>query len=192
MMAGDAQHPHVAPAQAGTQWCWLKRRWIPACAGTTDGVASTTRRALVTAVAVLATLLFSSVAVGQTKAAPAAGPSWNQLSPQQREALAPLAGDWAAMPAENKRKWIEIANKYPQLSPEGKERLQARMAEFAKLTPEQKRTARENFQRAYELPRESRESAVQQFQALPEDQKKELSERSQQRKPAAKAPEQKK
>jgi hypothetical protein len=60
------------------------------------------------------------------------------------------------------------------------------MAEFARLTPEQRRTARENFQRAYELPRESRESAVQQYQALPDDKKKELSERSQ-RKDAAKA-----
>jgi hypothetical protein len=107
----------------------------------------------------------------------AAGPG-NQLTPQQREALAPLAGQWATMPAENKRKWLDIADKYPQLSPEGQARLQARMAEFASLTPEQRQHARENFQRAYELPRESRESAVQQYQALPDDKKKELSERS--------------
>ena len=150
------------------------------------------RRALVGALAVLPALLFGSRALAKNKAAPAAGPSWNQLSPQQREALAPLAGDWAAMPAENKRKWLDIASKYPQLSPDGKQRLHARMAEFAKLTPEQKRTARENFQRAYELPLESRESAVQQYQSLPDDKKKELNERSQQRKSPGKAPEQKK
>ena len=154
---------------------------------------SATRRTLLAGAAAVSALLFGSAAVAQVKpAAPAAGPAWNQLSPQQREALAPLAGDWAGMPAENKRKWLEIAAKYPQLSPEGKERMQARMAEFAKLTPEQKRTARENFQRAYELPRESRESAVQQYQALPDDKKKELTERSQQRKAASKAPEPKK
>jgi hypothetical protein len=130
-------------------------------------------------------LLFGQRAWAQAKAAlPTAGPAWSQLSTPQREA--PLAGQWATIPPENKRKWLEIADRYPQLSPEGKARLQARMAEFAKLTPEQRRTARENFQRAYELPRESRESAVQQYQLLPDDKKKELTERSQ-RKDAAKS-----
>ncbi len=95
------------------------------------------------------------------------------------------------MPADRKLKWLDIASKYPRMSPEGKARLHARMSEFSKLTPEQRQTARENFQRAYELPRESRESAVQQYQALPDDRKKELSERGQ-RKDAKKAAEQKK
>ena len=133
-----------------------------------------------------AALMLGHRALAQTAAG--GGPNWNQLSPQQREALAPLAGQWATIPADSKRKWIEIADKYPQLSPEGKARMQARMAEFARLTPEQRRTARENFQRAYELPLESRESAVQQYKALPPDKKKELSERGQAKdagKPAA-------
>lgn len=142
-------------------------------------------RLLAGALAVTPALLLGGRAMAQA-AAPAAGPSWNQLTPLQREALAPLAGEWAAMPPDSKRKWLEIAANYPRLSPDGKAKMHARMAEFAKLTPEQRRTARENFQRAYELPRESRESAVQQYQALPDDKKKELTERSQ-RKDAAKA-----
>jgi hypothetical protein len=142
-----------------------------------------TRRALLVAATGVALLLSGERALAQ---AAAGGPAWSQLSPQQREALAPLSGQWAALPAENKRKWLEIADRYPQLSPEGQARLQARMGEFARLTPEQKRTARRNFQRAYELPRESRESAVEQYRLLPDDKKKELSERSQ-RKDAAKA-----
>jgi Protein of unknown function (DUF3106) len=148
------------------------------------------RRTLLAAAIVLPGLMLGTRALAQP--ASPAGPAWNQLSPQQREALAPLAGQWASIPADSKRKWLEIADKYPQLAPDGKARMQARMAEFAKLTPEQRRTARENFQRAYELPLESRESAVQQYQLLPDDKKKELSERSQQRKAATKAPEQKK
>jgi len=144
---------------------------------------SATRRTLLASAAAVSGLLFGSAAVAQVKpAAPAAGPAWNQLSPQQREALAPLAGDWAGMPAENKRKWLEIATKYPQLSPEGKAKMQSRMAEFARLTPEQRRTTRENFQRAYELPLENRESAVQQFQLLPEEKKKQLTEQRNPRK----------
>jgi hypothetical protein len=133
------------------------------------------------------TLLFGTSVLAQ---APAGGPAWSQLSPQQREALAPLAGQWTTIPAENKRKWLEIADKYPRLSPEGKARLQARMTDFSRLTPEQRRTARENFQRAYELPLESRESAVERYRALPDDKKKEMSARSQ-RKDAAGAAAQK-
>ena len=113
--------------------------------------------------------------------APASGPGWNQLTTAQRDALAPLAGQWSTIPPESKRKWLEIADKYPRLSPDGQSRMQARMADYARLTPEQRRTARENFQRAYELPRDKRESAVQQYQSLPDDRKKELTERSQRR-----------
>jgi hypothetical protein len=144
------------------------------------------RREVLALSAATATLMLGRGALAQSPAG--GGPSWNQLSPQQREALAPLAGQWSTIPADSKRKWIEIADKYPQLSPEGKARMQARMAEFARLTPEQRRTARENFQRAYELPLESRESAVQQYQALPPEAKKELGERGQRKeagKPAA-------
>lgn len=133
----------------------------------------------------LPALLLTASALAQ---APAGGLAWSQLSSQQREALAPLSGQWETIPADGKRKWLEIAARYPQLSPEGKARVQARMAEFARLTPEQRRTTRENFQRAYELPRESRESAVQQYKSLPEEKKKELGDRSQ-RKVTAQSPE---
>lgn len=134
------------------------------------------RRDLLALSAVFTALLINRRAFAQA-APPAGGPAWNQLTPQQREALGPLAGQWSTIPADVKRKWLEIAEKYPQLSPEGKAKMHARMAEFARLTPEQRRTARENFQRAYELPLESRESAVQQYKALPDDKKKELGER---------------
>jgi hypothetical protein len=126
-------------------------------------------------------LLFGSAAVAQV-GGPTTDPAWGQLSAQQREALAPLAGQWATIPTDSKRKWLEIATKYPQLSPEGKARMQSRMADFARLTPEQRRTTRENFQRAYELPLENRESAVQQYQLLPEEKKKQLTEQRNPRK----------
>jgi len=138
------------------------------------------RRGLVAAALVAPALLLVAPAMGQAPA-PASGPGWNQLTAAQRDALAPLAGQWSTIPPESKRKWLEIADKYPRLSPDGQSRMQARMADYARLTPEQRRTARENFQRAYELPRDKRESAVQQYQSLPDDRKKELTERSQRR-----------
>ena len=95
-----------------------------------------------------------------------ARPAWSELTTAQREALAPLASDWAALDAERKRKWLEVAAKYPRLSPEGKQKLHERMAEFSRLTPEQKKTARENFRRAYEVPAEQRQATVQKYQEL--------------------------
>lgn len=114
---------------------------------------------------------------------PASRPTWNELTPAQREALAPLESEWNKLDRDRKRKWLEVAPKYHQLSPEGKQRMHARMAEFSKLTPEQRWTTRENFQRAYELPADRREALVEQYKTLPPDKKKELKEQAQ-KKPA--------
>lgn len=167
--AAAAEPGPFDPAQAGRRAAGADTRSKPAIRR-----ARGRRHFVMVAMSITTSLLVGLPAFAQ---APAGGPGWNQLSPQQREALTPLAGQWGSMPVENKRKWLEIADRYPQLSPEGKARLQARMSEFSQLTPEQRRTARQNFQRAYELPRESRESAVEQYRSLPEEKKKELSER---------------
>jgi hypothetical protein len=116
-------------------------------------------------------------------AVPASRPTWNELTPAQREALAPLEPEWNKLDRDRKRKWLEVAPKFHKLSPEGKQRMHARMAEFSKLTPEQRWTTRENFQRAYELPADRREALVEQYKALPPDKKKELKEQAQ-KKPA--------
>jgi hypothetical protein len=181
--AGDAGEARVVPAQAAIPRPSSKGRPIRAGTSMARSGAVATRRAALVAVALATALCLADPALAQV----GGGPAWNQLSPRQREALEPLAGQWTSLPAESKRKWLEIADKYPQLSPEGQSRLQARMAEFSRLTPEQRRTARENFQRAYELPRESRESAVEHYRSLPDDKKKELGERGR-TKDAAPAP----
>lgn len=133
-------------------------------------------RALLLVLCVAAGLL-AAPAHSQPRKSSESPPTWSALTEPQREALAPLAGQWGTMSADRKRKWLEIAEKYPRLSPDGKARLHARMVEFSKLTPQQRQTARENFQRAYELPLESRESAVQQYKTLPPEKKKELSDK---------------
>lgn len=101
-------------------------------------------------------------------------PTWSELSPAQREALAPLQGEWNRLESDRKQKWLEVAAKYPRMSPEGQKRLHERMQEFVKLTPEQRRTARENFKRAYELPADQREALIEQYNALPPEKKQEL------------------
>jgi hypothetical protein len=119
-----------------------------------------------------------------SKAAPApqptraTRPAWNELTPAQREALAPLAGMWTTLEADQKQKWLEVAERYPNLAADGKQRVHQRMAEYARLTPEQRRTARENFRRAYELPADERQEKLQKYQDLPEDKKRELADRA--------------
>lgn len=140
--------------------------------------------------ALLAGLLAGALTLpaATSRAQEASRPRWNELTPAQREALAPLAGDWPTLDAERKRKWMEVAARYPNLSPDGKKKMQERMAEFARLTPEQKRTARENFRRAYEVPAEQRAATVQKYQELPEDKKRELADRAAARSGAPRRP----
>lgn len=130
--------------------------------------------------ALLAGLLAGALGlpVSAVRAQEASRPRWNELTPAQREALAPLAKDWPTLDADRKRKWLEVAARYPNLSPDGKKKMQERMAEFARLTPEQKKTARENFRRAYEVPAEQRAATVQRYQELPDDKKRELADKA--------------
>jgi hypothetical protein len=105
-------------------------------------------------------------------------PAWSELTPAQREALAPLASEWNGFDADRKQKWLEVAKKYPQLSPEGKARVQQRMGEYSRLTPQQRTTARENFRKAYELPLDQRQSAVQQYRGMGDAERKALAEKA--------------
>ncbi len=105
-------------------------------------------------------------------------PAWNELSPAQKDALAPLAKDWEGFDRDRKLKWLEVAKRYPSLTAEGKQRLHERMGEFARLSPEQKRNVRENFRKAYELPADQRQALIQEYKDLPPERKRELSDKA--------------
>lgn len=105
-------------------------------------------------------------------------PMWNELTPAQRDALAPLAGQWETLGPERKQKWLEVAAGYPKLTPDAQQRVQRRMGEFARLSPEERVTARENFRRAYELPASERQEKLQRYKELPDDKKRALTEQA--------------
>ncbi|MBY4895735.1 DUF3106 domain-containing protein [Cupriavidus sp. AU9028] len=111
---------------------------------------------------------------GLVTSAGAAQPGWAQLSPAQRELLAPLAADWNSLSEVNRRKWLRIAARAEALDPAEKTRLQQRMAEWVRMTPEQRRLARENFQIHRTVPTERKAQAWDRYQQLPEDRKREL------------------
>ena len=49
--------------------------------------------------------------------AESAQPLWEQLNPQQKEVLAPLAQEWNGMDAAKRKKWLGIAKRYPGMTP---------------------------------------------------------------------------
>ncbi|MFO1283302.1 MAG: DUF3106 domain-containing protein, partial [Burkholderiales bacterium] len=54
-------------------------------------------------------------------------PRWTELSPQEREVLAPLAQDWDKLDAQRKQKWRGIAQRYPKMSADEQAKIQEQM-----------------------------------------------------------------
>ena len=103
------------------------------------------------------------------------GQSWVELTPQQKQILAPLAGEWDKLEPWRRKKWIGIAQRYPSMKPEEQQRIQRRMKDWAKLTPEQRRAVREQYKDLKKAPPEHKEAVKQKWQEykeLPEEEKK--------------------
>jgi hypothetical protein len=116
-------------------------------------------------------------------AAPAAAlltsnPAWNELTPAQRSALAPLQHDWPQLDTERKQKWLEVAQRFPKMSPDERQRVQARMSEWSKLSPKERTEARLNYQELRQLTPAERQARWEQYQALPPAQRHELATRA--------------
>jgi len=115
-------------------------------------------------------------------------PKWTELSPQQREILAPLSVDWNKLDSFRKKKWIGIAQRYPSLSPKEQQRLQHRMQAWAKLTPGERTRAREQYKNLKKEPPAQRQAIKEKWQeyvVLPDAEKERLKQ-SAKRKPTAK------
>lgn len=120
--------------------------------------------------------------------APIAHPTWTELSPAQKTALAPLSGEWDKLGRLRKQKWLQIANKYATMKPDEQRRAQERMTEWVRMTPEQHRTVRENYARAKRLAPQQKASKWEEYKQLPEEQKKQLANQPPPKKPLAKPP----
>lgn len=101
-------------------------------------------------------------------------PTWEDLTPTQRQALEPLAADWHKLGPVRKKKWLVLVDKFPSLSADGRRRVHARMTEWTKLTPQQRRLARDSYSRAKKLDSEQKSARWEQYQQLPEEQKEKL------------------
>ena len=130
----------------------------------------------------LVALIFASVTLPVRAAEPAPGkerlallplaqPLWKDLSPSQRETLAPLAASWNALPLAKKRSWLSLTEKMPSMMPEDRAKAQARIREWASLTPDERRMARNNYRLAKSLDRDERLATWESYnQMTPEQQ----------------------
>jgi hypothetical protein len=104
-------------------------------------------------------------------------PSWAELSPPEKQFLAPFASEWDSWDSQRKAKWRGIAQRYPKLAPDEQQRVQQQMTAWAQLSPEQRRAAREQYKTLKTLPPDKKQEVRQkweQYQNLPPETKREL------------------
>jgi hypothetical protein len=135
----------------------------------------------------------SSTSAAALKPPVSTGQAWGGLTPTQRQALAPLEREWPNIDAARRSKWIEIANRLDSMPADERQRMQDRMTEWARLTPDERGRARLSFQEAKQLSPQERQARWEAYQALPEEDRKALANRAQDKReratvPAASAP----
>ena len=101
--------------------------------------------------------------------------SWQQLTPRQKQALAPLGVQWGTLTTQQQSKWLTISQNFFQLSPTDQSTMHGRMADWVALSPEQRNLARFNFNSLQNLPKEDKKAKWEAYQALSADEKRLLS-----------------
>lgn len=99
---------------------------------------------------------------------------WQDLTPAQREALAPLQPGWDELGPVRKQKWLDIAGRYASMKPAEKKRLHERMREWTELSPEERKAVRENYARAQKFGGGKKAAQWEQYLLLPDEEKRKL------------------
>lgn len=126
----------------------------------------------------LGLLLVLLALLGTGGPAAAEATAWEALTPQQRQALAPLQRDWSSLDASRQSKWLEVAARFPRMSADEQRRLQERMTQWTRLTPAERERARLQFQETRQLPADEKRARWEAYQALTEEQRKALAQRA--------------
>jgi hypothetical protein len=101
-------------------------------------------------------------------------PTWAELTPQQQQSLAPLAGSWRSLGEAHKRKWLAVSQNYHQMPPGEQARLHSRMAEWAALSPQQRTLARLNFVESQKVNADDKRAKWEAYQRLSPEEKHKL------------------
>ena len=101
--------------------------------------------------------------------------AWQQLTPLQKQALAPLGAQWSALSAQQQNKWLALSRNFLQLSVAEQVTMHSRMADWVDLSPQKRNLARLNFNQLQNLPKEDKKAKWEAYQALSSEEKKVLS-----------------
>jgi len=82
---------------------------------------------------------------------------WTKLTPQQQEALAPLAKEWNSLPEMQQKRLLATTKRFHQLSPDKKKVFLTRLTEWSNLTPAQRNQARKTYKAFSEAAPDKRE-----------------------------------
>jgi Protein of unknown function (DUF3106) len=107
-----------------------------------------------------------------------AGVRWQNLTPTQRQALAPLEHEWPTIDPARKQKWLVIAGRLNTLPPAEQARISARMTEWARLSPAERGEMRLRYQEARQVPAPDRTARWEAYQKLPTDEKQQFAARA--------------
>jgi hypothetical protein len=105
-------------------------------------------------------------------------PTWEALTPVQRDLLAPLAKDWDKLGPNQRSKWLNATPRLATLPPPELARLHERMRDWAYLTPDKRVNARIGFQVAKQVDAEQRQAKWEAYQALPPEKRQELADKA--------------
>ena len=140
-------------------------------------MARTTLRTLAIAAGVSVSLVLANPA-GAIDLSPLQQPNWAELTPQQREVLMPLSGEWDKLETYRRKKWLGIAQRYPSMTTEEQQRVQHNMRAWIKLTPAQRQQARERFKESLQKTSPEHRQAIkqkwQEYSELPDAEKERL------------------
>lgn len=120
----------------------------------------------------------STVTPTNTLSAPIVALDWKDLSPVQRQSLAPLEASWSGLGNGQRRKWIALARNYPQLGATEQAKMHSRMAEWAALKPRDREMARLNFAEAKKVTPAQRAATWEAYQALSPEEKSDLAKKT--------------
>jgi hypothetical protein len=104
-----------------------------------------------------------------------ASAAWQSLSKRQKLALAPLAGEWHELTAQQRQKWRVLSKNFSKISDEEQRILHSRMREWAALSPRQRSQARFHFNTTQALSAQDKRAQWEAYQALTEQEKRKLS-----------------
>lgn len=106
-----------------------------------------------------------AIALGLALSGAVNAQDWNSIGSAEKSVLAPLSGQWGALPKEERTHLLEAAKHYPKMSPAEQDKFRARLPEWGKLDPAARKAARENYDKIKNLSPEQQKKVMEKLRS---------------------------